>query len=828
MPPNAVNARLDAHLDESRIPVIIQLSDWQLAPAATYDWDPDLGTPNSPPAWDRMGAAMDRFKTEYNDGIFIGVGFEGSSSVDYRDTSTSPPTGNFVTLSGLVQSKGLGHWGVIDGSNPPPPPYNSTHSGDLKKQVLDYLWDTFQALAPLDPGYCVITDPLPVGLVPAELPSPPAPPEYDINVSVKDLLPPHNVTQLVTAGVAVDPNVESVTVAKQTDPSKPYFGQYVVEVKFKEFPTGEIKVEIVCAPVDCENFDETNAALLIHDLPNDTYMYKVDNTGHIAYRFEGDENPDLSTNTTYHAAYKYPIKEYFRCYLPTPLDLRGPTDTIYKYGGDTWVHNVDGIGSPSGGGIPSPIWHSGFRYDYLSSIGYYLDSHLTPSRALNVDFTVTGTHTVIYPYSETKVDPFKVTETFRKIEGSHPRVHATNNPDKDWPVLGGDNFDVDTVTVNGTGNPPATILGDDGNLYVYVGFEVDSTGIVYDRPSGTLLTYVTDDHTITYFYARLASKTALVYEAGVTPSPDNEQTGTPYVPIIARPGDSAIPRNDDEIDYRIYLNIPPGLQNSGETITVTDVLPQGLEYVSSSPTVNSRSTANSGTTSVIETVGWTFHADSITTPLTVRVKVITRPPPGNNFVNRALVTLNQENRLSDPPYIEPYYTNYTYHSNVMPGPRTLHIRQIILDPPGAPSYAELPPVGHFQASNGTGGSLTNTNLLSTSGPQDALGTLPFTIYTFPGSPDPLYRVETIVPQYYEWVNFQLAHTPIPHVLTSTPSPALSTTRPIPINFLDEREYWLTVYLRPKPLNTGQYAWDFRTNVIGRIWPPTVVTPSPEP
>jgi len=371
------------------------------------------------------------------------------------------------------------------------------------------------------------------------------------------------------------------------------------------------------------------------------------------------------------------------------------------------------------------------------------------------------------------------------------------------------------------------IVDDDGNTYAYVGFKTDNGTIRYElppAPPGHLLEYVITDHTITYFYARLARKTAVVYEEGVTLSPDDEQTGSVMVPVIARPGDPAISRNDDEIDYRIYLNIPTGLQNSGETITVTDVLPQGLEYVSSNPAVTSRSTANPGTTSVIETVGWTFPADSITSPLTVRVKVITRPPPANNFVNQAVVTLD------DRPYIPPYNTNYTYHSNVLPGPRTLHIRQIILDPSGAPLYAELPPVGFFTAANGTGGSLTNTSLLSTSGPQAALGTLPFTIYTFPDSPDPLYRVETIVPQYYECVNFQLAHTPIPHVLTPTPSPALRRTRPIPIpiNFLDEREYWLTVYLRPKPLNTAQYAWDFRTNVIGLIYPPPIVTPQPTP
>jgi len=818
---------VDARLDESRVPVIIQVSDWQLAPNPPYD-------PYNTDPWGRMQTQMQRFKTARGDGVFIGVGFVGNDAANYN----APATGNLAQLTSRVRSiggtdsSGNYRWGVVD-----------AQARSNADEVADLLWAEFTAKAPLDPGSGTITDTLPPGL---------ETPTDGSGVTVR------------VNGVAVSPPDIDVDITVDAQ------GQYVVTVEFHTFPSGTISVDIICT-VESGDLDQ----------------YELDNTAHVEYTFEG-KTGDLDTNTTYHKIPTYNVTtRWVECFTSPPsaselgkTDLIKPvirgntyyvpagpspaedhlaaitytkpgdisrnyeyygysTDggatvvpgpppttgfvvtgdltivlyfrTTYKivekfhwdlnpyteiwsdlaaktvYSGDSWTPSGNGGPFPndSGGTSASPQsrWIGGYLYTWAAN-QYKRELDTAAHTAWTTGLTnIQGDHAVIYPYSRGEPTSFKVTEEFRKIEDPMELIAA----DKTTMVPGGGDF-------SPSARPAATAPNE---YYVYVGYQIDGGSIVFDNPPDPLLTYVTADHTITYLYAKMASKNARVYHNGEDP-PDAMDPGTVMVPVIARPGDPTIPTADDEIEYFIYLELPKAMQDPSETITVTDELPKGLKYLSSNVTPDVVPPPTNPVTNRT-TVTWTVPAD-FAGPITVRVQVIERPPPTAAFVNQALITLN------DRPHIPRFPTNPTFHSNILPGERMLHIRQIILTRSPAAPYAALPPVGFFEMRNN--GRLTD--LLSTSG---LLGTIvPFTIYTLPDSADTVYLLKNIVPQFYEWKDYELTALPILHDRTT----GLRTDRVISIDYQDEREYWLTVYLTPRPL-TGQHSWDFRTNVVGRIY-----------
>ena len=845
-----------ARLDESRIPVIIQVSDWQL----------NFGTPST--NWTRLQTEMSRFINPApgfgrDDGVFIGVGFKPNGDPDY-DT-------NLSTLEGYTQSiggpdgKGGYKWGVIDTKDDV---VNSSSAQAANiTAVAELLWTEFKELAPLDPGSATLTDTLPPGL------------ETPTNGS--------GVTVTVNGVVVSSPDVDvDVTVDSN--------GQYVVTVEFYEFPSGTISVDIICT-VASGDLDE----------------HELDNTAHVEYTFEGVTD-DFDTNTTYHEIPTYTVTTRWVEYNTTPPSaselgktdvtkkvIRGNTHYVpagpapadnyldditytkpsdisrtYEYygyttstdggttysavtpgapptagftinsdliivlyfkttytitekfhwdpppytppfevwpnltgeathtveSGDTWTPSTDhGTFAGIGAGpfsTPQPRWISGYLFTWITTPtppgqAYKKDSDTNPHVNWATDglTNIQGDRTVIYPYERSNFTAFQVTEEFRKIENTAQLIAA----DTVTPVPGGNDFSTAVTNFNAKVTAP-------NERYVYVGYEIDGGTRVFDNPPAPLLTYVTGNHTITYLYAVLASKNALVYYEGTNPDPAGERTGTINVPVIARPGDPAVPTADDEIEYFIYLDIPAGMQDPNETITVVDELPKGLQYLSSDPASPPASVATDPGTQRT-TVTWTVPADRAA-PITVRVQVVERPPPTTAFVNQALITLN------DRPHIPEFPTNPTFHSNILPGDRMLHIRQIILARNPATPYSALPPVGFFEMSNN--GHMTS--LLSTSGL--LLGAIvPFTIYTLPDSADPVYLLKNIVPQFYEWKDYELTHDPLVH--DRTPS-RLRTNRSISISYLDEREYWLTVYLTPRPL-TGQHSWDFRTNMVGTIY-----------
>ena len=808
-------------LDMSRIPVIIQLSDWELdVPNGTGgNYDPNYG--NSPthsdptlrPAWTRMRNQLTDFKTRFSDGVFIGVSFPGGNNASNRGELNSAiediePTPN--------------KWGTV--------PALSTHSAD---DLATLLWNEFTVKAPLYPNGCTVTDTLPPGLVTSVG-----------NVSVS---PPAAAAEVDDIRVTVDSN-----------------GQYVVEVEFGTFPEGTFSIDIICTVASGELTE-----------------YELDNQATITYEHGGNTYDD-ETNTTYHKIPTYNVTtrwaEYsspVAAFLPGHADrvdpiIRGntyyldndpttgdmidilytkPSDILrtFKYYG--YATSTDGgttysavtTGPPPGAGftvnsdliivlyfrttyqiieqfhdnaspymdifpdgspitvysgdswdpashattIPPLRWIAGYPYTYDTLADLYkkeLDTNpiKTPRSVGYVN--IQEDHIVIYPYEKGQRTDFVVTETFRKITDPTQRVNAVTNPDIPTSVPGGDDFDL------ASGIPPKDI-----GSYTYVGYQIDGGSIVYGMPPAPpahFLEYVTANHDITYLYAELATKTAQVYHGG-TGTPDPEDTGTLMVPVIALPG--------DDILYIVKLTIPAGLAQTG-SVTVTDELPKGLS--TNNGNVSHGGVVSYNATTERYTVTWTLTFPTTPPPsgtldLTARAAVVTRA----TYVNEADVTLNNQ------AYIDPYTTNYTVHDHVLPGPKTLHIRQIILARTPGTEYTELPPVGFFTAANNG----TSTSLLSTSGLW-SYGVTPFTIYTFPASVDMEYVIDNLVPQGYEWKDYELTRDP----LVAHDRTHLTVGRPALLDYLDEREYWLTVYLTPRP-RSGAYSWGFKTNDVGTIF-----------
>jgi hypothetical protein len=116
--------------------------------------------------------------------------------------------------------------------------------------------------------------------------------------------------------------------------------------------------------------------------------------------------------------------------------------------------------------------------------------------------------------------------------------------------------------------------------------------------------------------------------------------------------------------------------------------------------------------------------------------------------------------------------------------------------------------------------LDNTGVsrnITTESGAHGVGTTPFTDYRL--TPDPLtpnnlfYRVTDIVPQYYEYAGYVATTTDVAH------DPKDLQTNLLILDYGVNAEYWVTMYIRPKATNPGDYTWDFRTNEFGKIYGP---------
>jgi hypothetical protein len=228
--------------------------------------------------------------------------------------------------------------------------------------------------------------------------------------------------------------------------------------------------------------------------------------------------------------------------------------------------------------------------------------------------------------------------------------------------------------------------------------------------------------------------------------------------------------------------------------TIVDLLPAGMTYVSSTP---------AGATATIDPVtGRTivrWHFDDIaldTTYYKIVVNVAKNRSALTDYINTATVDAAGQGTV---------LTNATYHrmKNVM----KLHIRQMVLNRNG--TTVPLPGIGYYNMQNNG----VNLGLDSLSG-LDGVSQTPFTEYILPLSTDVLYAIQDLIPQYYTYAGYVATPT------NATHNSASRSTGSIVLNYTNDYEQWLTVYLIPAE-PTGKYTWDIRTNDFGHLDVPLV-------
>ncbi|MDR2525465.1 MAG: DUF11 domain-containing protein [Oscillospiraceae bacterium] len=235
--------------------------------------------------------------------------------------------------------------------------------------------------------------------------------------------------------------------------------------------------------------------------------------------------------------------------------------------------------------------------------------------------------------------------------------------------------------------------------------------------------------------------------------------------------------------------------------TVEDLLPAGMTYVSSTPA--------GATTSVDAATGRTrvrWHFDDIGLGIKT-FKIVTRVTKNRiaetDYDNVAEITAAGQSKV---------VTNMTYHR--MTNTMKLHIRQMVMNRDG--TTVPLPAAGYLKATNN--GLVLGLETLSG---LEGKSQTPFTEYFLPLNTDPLYLMETIVPQYYSYAGYVATTTNTPH------SSGSRTTGSLTLDYTNNYEQWLTVYLIPQEPG-GRYTTDSRTNDFGKlhVTPPAPAPPAP--
>jgi hypothetical protein len=294
--------------------------------------------------------------------------------------------------------------------------------------------------------------------------------------------------------------------------------------------------------------------------------------------------------------------------------------------------------------------------------------------------------------------------------------------------------------------------------------------------------------------ARADSQENTVYNAGIfaTPTHDARMAGTfSYV----APGDTVnswgwvkFEKNQTQAyqDSLLFNLIKAKAPPPSYPSTVTELLPAGLQYVSSQP---------GGTRTTVtgrDRVVWT-NTDLPAGNIVYKVRA--RVTDYGLFVNTATVAVGGLGSVT---------TNPTYHKATPPPTvMTLHIRQIVIN--RTTSIPELPPMGYMTLSNaGVVRNVTTNSGVDAGIPTD------FTQYIVTTAiSDPIFVVVDILPQYYSYEGYVDTTTEVTH------NPAVRLTGTIGLDFTDEHDYWVTVYISPRHV-PGDYAWDFATNDFGKI------------
>ena len=293
----------------------------------------------------------------------------------------------------------------------------------------------------------------------------------------------------------------------------------------------------------------------------------------------------------------------------------------------------------------------------------------------------------------------------------------------------------------------------------------------------------TNDRLIFYGEKPVISKTARVsHDDGATW--DSWTPGTMASPVKVL--------EDELIEYKLTVHNPAPFPYPGETI-VSDLLPAGVTLM----------TTDAETSTEADRTRLTWRVNNIAggdTDYLAVVKV-------NATFDGSIINVPELTMPGDLPQDG----NPTVHTKAdVEG--LLHLRQMVIGRPSG-SALETPAVGYFDLLNGS----ASYNVLSTSGDIINPTATPFTLYNLMlDETDKVYQITDIIPSYYKYAGYEATTDGGRHTGASI------SAGPMPITLdyssaTGAREWWLTVYIRPRTNTPGDYSWDYKQNNVGRFF-----------
>lgn len=149
---------------------------------------------------------------------------------------------------------------------------------------------------------------------------------------------------------------------------------------------------------------------------------------------------------------------------------------------------------------------------------------------------------------------------------------------------------------------------------------------------------------------------------------------------------------------------------------------------------------------------------------------------------------------------------------IPPSVAQFHVRQVIVD---SNSNVKVPTTGFMTLTQGHPGSswtFTAKELNITTTSRKESQAAKYSDYVLPISKEYMgYGLTWITPQYYEYKGYKISS-----IDGDYDSSGINTSKEIHIDFTDDKEYWVTVYLTPTTEHPGNYSWKDALNDFGKI------------
>jgi hypothetical protein len=226
-------------------------------------------------------------------------------------------------------------------------------------------------------------------------------------------------------------------------------------------------------------------------------------------------------------------------------------------------------------------------------------------------------------------------------------------------------------------------------------------------------------------------------------------------------------------------------------LIVTDKIPAGLNV--DIDTISDEGSYDKDT----HTITWDLTSHEFYTPghkhtVSMATDVI-KDEKGKAYDNRAAITYGAYSDM----------TNWTYHRQLAANVKAIHLRQVVVDPIAG---LKLPYIGFFTITND--GRVYNITTDSNKSDVEVDFRM---VGVLAKSDDKTYHIKDILPQGYDYAGYIVSSS----YTQGSHDPAKRQTGPASIDLSNDKEVWVSVYIKPRP-DSGKFSWSFATNLFGSI------------